>query len=1323
MEVTISSTNQAIIDKYLVGRIYPQIYAFMTGSIPDYLKVGDTYRGVDVRLDEWRKVYGNLAEVLRRPALLNENTIFRDYAIHKYLERELRKHRLTREEISPDLYFSSEFFRDTTAADVDSAIEDIRDNYPRHNGKYDYYTTDHLPQEDIPERDEECLTLRKNQADAVKRFKKALKLGRDKLLMYAVMRFGKTFTSLCCAKAMSAKKVLILTAKVDVMREWRNTVLRTKNFEGYDHFITSRQMRRNQSIIHDLTKNGENVVAFLSLQDLAGKTVKAKHKQVIDTKWDLVIIDETHFGARAASYGEIVGSISNSKDNVKEPKADLKSDRDKYEDYDELQEATKELKTRASLHLSGTPYRILMSDEFEPQDIVSFVQYTDILQAKNDWDRKYCSGTNSRREIYENPYFGFPTMVRFAFNPSRSALKLIHSLQNAGYTSRLSMLLRPKDSKDENGTVQFEYAEQVLELLYAIDGYKPDENILPFLANKRIQEGKLCRHIVMVLPFRASCDAMEQLIAQHSELENLSQYAILNIVGRDGKKNYPTPEDIVRAIDEYEAQGKKTITLTVNRMMTGSTVPQWDTMLYLKDTHSPQEYDQAIFRLQSPYVKEYEAETADGRKTVKVDLKPQTILVDFSPERMFALQEIKSFIYNVNTDTGGNDELKKRLKRELSYSPIITYDHTRLSEMSAPDVMKHIRHYQATRNIINEAEALPIDANVFEDSDFKAYISALNPIDAKNGLNIKPENNDNSGNNPTTGTAGSKQSKKSSAQTNKNDNKNDAKPLEKKLQAYYARLLFYAFLSESKIDSLTTLVASIGKNEDNRRIAGNLGIDPSIAETLAQLSNATTRRNLDYRIESVNKIWDEVEGTKLEKAIFALRKFGRFSESEIVTPANIADEMVALLPDYKKIPGGRILDIASKQGEFTIALLARYGQKIAHSIYSVCTSTVAYEFTRKIYKILGVPVDNIFKDFNSYDIIKENNSQIMQILKDMHFGAIIGNPPYQIVNENTSDDPIYHLIMDAAYKLSDIAAFITPARYIFNVGKTPQKWNIERLNDPHFKIAHYSAQSSVFFPNVDLKGGVAISLRDSKQNYGPIIAYSAFPELSSTLSKVAAHQEKSICSIIYPQNKFNLEILEAVFPGILSSIGSDGREKRLTTSIFALTQVFSKEKRSDDDIHILGLEDNKRTWRWISNKLLENHPNLTKWKVILPKSNGSGAIGEVLSTPIVGEPIVGEPCVGVTQSFITFGAFNSESEAEAALKYIKTKFCRALLGILKVTQDNSKETWKYVPLQDFTEHSDIDWKKSVEEIDKDLFKKYNLSPDEIDFIQSKIKQM
>lgn len=97
--------------------------------------------------------------------------------------------------------------------------------------------------------------------------------------------------------------------------------------------------------------------------------------------------------------------------------------------------------------------------------------------------------------------------------------------------------------------------------------------------------------------------------------------------------------------------------------------------------------------------------------------------------------------------------------------------------------------------------------------------------------------------------------------------------------------------------------------------------------------------------------------------------------------------------------------------------------------------------------------------------------------------------------------------------------------------------------------------------------------------------------------------------------------------------------------------------------------------------------------------------------------------MGVTQSFITFGAFCSESYAQACLKYLKSKFARTLLGILKVTQDNSKETWRHVPMQDFTSESDIDWSKSVEEIDAQLYAKYNLSDEEITFIESMIKPM
>lgn len=75
------------------------------------------------------------------------------------------------------------------------------------------------------------------------------------------------------------------------------------------------------------------------------------------------------------------------------------------------------------------------------------------------------------------------------------------------------------------------------------------------------------------------------------------------------------------------------------------------------------------------------------------------------------------------------------------------------------------------------------------------------------------------------------------------------------------------------------------------------------------------------------------------------------------------------------------------------------------------------------------------------------------------------------------------------------------------------------------------------------------------------------------------------------------------------------------------------------------------------------------------------------------------------------------------MKYIKTKFARTMLGILKVTQDNPSEKWRLVPMQDFTANSDIDWTKSIEDIDKQLYRKYNLSEEEIEFIETKVQAM
>jgi hypothetical protein len=338
---------------------------------------------------------------------------------------------------------------------------------------------------------------------------------------------------------------------------------------------------------------------------------------------------------------------------------------------------------------------------------------------------------------------------------------------------------------------------------------------------------------------------------------------------------------------------------------------------------------------------------------------------------------------------------------------------------------------------------------------------------------------------------------------------------------------------------------------------------------------------------------------------------------------------------------------------------------------------------------------------------------------DMKFNAIVGNPPYQETTEGTSDKPIYHFFMDIAFKISDKVSFITPGRFLFNAGKTPKEWNSKILNDKHFKVVWYESDSTKIFPNVDIKGGVAVTFRDKQQTFGNIGVFTTYPELGSIANKVKADDNfLPLSSIIYSQNKFKLEELYRDFPGYKEIIGSNGAEKRLTTSIFEQLDIFKEISKEEKDIKILGLINNTRFFRFIPSKYLEKHDGLNKFKVLLPKSNGSGRLGEPLSSPIVGVPNT-----GYTQSFISIGTFTYKTDANSCLKYLHTKFTRAMLGVLKVTQDNSTNVWQFVPLQDFSSNSDIDWGKSIPQIDKQLYKKYKLSEEEIAFIERMIKPM
>lgn len=338
----------------------------------------------------------------------------------------------------------------------------------------------------------------------------------------------------------------------------------------------------------------------------------------------------------------------------------------------------------------------------------------------------------------------------------------------------------------------------------------------------------------------------------------------------------------------------------------------------------------------------------------------------------------------------------------------------------------------------------------------------------------------------------------------------------------------------------------------------------------------------------------------------------------------------------------------------------------------------------------------------------------------MKFDYVIGNPPYQENNkDNNRQSPVYHLFMEEAFKVASVVELITPARFLFDAGQTPSWWNKKMLNDKHYKVLSYEQDGTKIFSNHDIKGGIAISMRNTDKDYGIIGAFTTSNILNSIVQKVNTNIENSICNISYPKSNYGFnDALYDDFP-LLKSRLTKGNEYIIDADIFnKMPEIFISDNNNVDFINIYGRKNNERIKKQIKAKYIKNSENLNKYKIFVTGANGSGTFGEVLSAPFV----VGPKDIH-TQTYMSIGCFNTQSEASSCLIYLKTKFARCMLGVLKVTQNNPRSTWAKIPLQNFTENSDIDWSKSIHEIDLQLYEKYGLSEDEIQFIETNVKPM
>lgn len=1343
----------SILDSLITGRVEPHIYAFTTHTIPNYLKVGDTYRPVSKRLSEWREYFPNLEQKFEGSARITDDVYFRDFAVHYFLESEKHRTRLAETDLPEGVYYSREFFREATVGDVEEAIADIHDDYESKSGKYHYY--DATTQ--LPTTEKYASTgmwfPRPNQQATIDAFKRAVANGRTHLLMYAVMRFGKSFTSMCCAKEMGAKFVVVVSAKADVRDEWRKTVESAENFRNEYEFFSSDDLKRNYSIITDTLDHPtapKKVVVFLTLQDLQGENIKEKHTQIFGRKIDLLLVDETHFGARAEKYGAVLRASQGEKLSKEEKYA-----------VEDILESTKEFDVNVTVHLSGTPYRILMSDEFDrEQDLIAFYQFTDIVREQEEWDRDNFSKDEPKEE-WENPYFGFPQMIRFAFNPNESARKRMAALRESGMSDAFSALFKPKSvGRAEDGSHKlFVHEQEILELLEVIDGSKEDEELLGFLDYDKIKDGKMCRHIVVVLPYCASCDALEALIRGNADkFKNLNDYEIINISGVDNPNRYRNPDDIKKAIERCEAQGKKTITLTVNRMLTGSTVPEWDTMLFLKDTSSPQEYDQAVFRLQNQYIKTFVDENGE---TIKFNMKPQTLLVDFDPDRVFVMQEQKAQVYNVNTDEAGNSKLRERIEEELRISPVIVMNKDKIVQITATDILKAVSEYSKSRGVAEETVEIPVDMSLLDIAAIRAAIERENELGSKAGLTIKGADGDGDDmytpdEDPTdttgaTGTPTGTDTPTDEPSTDTTQAEEKTKDAVKQFRSYYARILFFAFLTKNTVISLSDIIDCIDE-PNNARIARNLGINKVVLEGMLAHADKFVLSRLDYKIHNLNQLSHDDSVEPITRASVSVQKFGKLGESEVITPKHICKDMIDMIDDADlravMDSGNKVLDIAGKAGEFAIAVFEKYialgydKEALKDAIYTIPTSGITYEFTRMIYEILGLNVDNIASKFTSYSLLEVKDedgdidyTKIASLLKQnkpfdsitmndeitegdeiVNFDIVVGNPPYQLKDGSggTNDAPIYQHFVESAHAVNPtISTLIMPSKWFTSgrehlLGEFRQKM----LNNRSIQNMVVYSDFRDIFPDVNIKGGLCYYQYNS--NYSGDCSYKLIQGGKSSVCSRRLNeydvliQNPTLAAIVKKIANFENEGIGSV-ASIISNDTPFGIPTNPATSKKNPYDVFN-DASDDHDTQLFYLDKAKRKIAYINrNDVKKNAQDIDFHKVFIPAAYGAG---EDFPHQIVGRPEYAEPNSVCSQTYL-YATFQSEEEAKNFISYLKTKTFRALVWACRIEQHLPNKTYRFVPLQDFSKP----W------TDAELYAMYELTEEEIAFIESMIKPM
>ncbi len=1202
------------------------------------------------------------------------------------------------------------------------------------------------------------IVLREEQQDAVDRTLTAYRKF-DKMLWNAKMRFGKTLTAYELVRSGKYQKTIVVTHRPIVEHGWeddhgklfgadsKHIFMKKQNLVYTEDYFDASSDIKNDVALRNASTRGDYFTYFASMQDLRGSKRAGgkfnKNNAVFDMDWDLIIYDEAHEGTQT-ELGQTVQELLESPKNGKKPKV---------------------------LELSGTPYNIL--DKYE--DNVFVWDYVMEQEAKQEWAYKH--------PCEPNPYEDMPQMNIFTFDMSK-ALSTSYRFESetTAFNFREFFRVYTGDPERDFGQIpfgkcvgDFVHETDVKEFLNIISTDSPDTKY-PFATDEYRKEFK---HTFWIVPGVAAARALSAILQKHPVF---SHYKIINVAG-EGDVEMPY-DDAYNAVQQAIAENPYTITLSCGKLTTGVTVKEWTAVMMLTGSAATDAkgYMQTIFRVQSAgtidgkqkencYVFDFAPDRSLrvvseahrlSRKGKNSDEKYKEILgkfLNYCP--IYAIEGVQMREYSVNT-------LMRQIKRISLDSAIKSgFEDDSIYKVDAGMVMdeRDREFFEALKSRLSghkksaEGKVVPIADNGMTQAEYEQAKKA----ERKPKKDLTPE--------------------EKAALDKLKEQRKQRQAFLALLRNISIRLPLLIFGADVPLTDNITMEDFVNIVDDE---SWKEFLPADVTKDLFRRSikyfDEDVLIGAGLRIRRLVKQADEYPPTERIRRITELFNHFRNPDKEtVLTPWRVVNMHLSdciggycflneqfdsrepldeprfvdrgqVTADLFKSDGAKVLEINSKSGLYPLYIAysiyrhclpkreedmtiseqyAVWNRVLENNIFVLCKTKMAQDITRRTLAGFTKAKVNTHYQPHLLERMKDDMDWVVKKLNNpaiwgkegvsMKFDAIVGNPPYQLVDggHGSSATAIYDKFVYTAKACNPkYFSMIMPSRW-FSGGKGLDAFRNEMISDRHIRVLHDYLSSSDCFPSVQIEGGICYFVWD-KDSEGKctVVSHTGQGNISSVERYLSEDNDN-----IFVRNADAFSIIKHIKAQMVKSFG----EMVLPRNPFGVSRNDEALAVENDTsgYSIFGRFDGIRQIKYLPRNYYadKNQEFVNSYKVFVSKADGAaGQIGNPIPAKIIGKAAIGMPKMICTETFLAVAPFDSETVAKNVVTYMATKFFRFCVGIRK-NKNMTRDTYSDTPMQDFTEHSDIDWGASITEIDKQLYEKYKLSPDEISFIETMIKPM